>query len=305
LSQFSDYYFFHNLFQKAALYQKQYITLKDSLMGNELTQNMAAIQSEYEQRTHQAAISQKDALLQQERYQVYAVGFIALLIIVVIFILIRIYLLKLNHVQQKKLGMVEVQATERERENLAKELHDGVGTDLIAIKLRVMGVLNQHTIDANTSQEVEEQFQSITKTVKNISYGLTPPGLDRFGLFSALSNYFTKINESADVAIHFNNSGADHQKGPVTITIFRVLQELISNSLKHAVAKNIRITIESFDDLINILFEDDGKGFSPSAVKRGLGLYNVESRVKSLGGTIALESGPIGTFFSIDIPLNK
>jgi hypothetical protein len=115
LSQFSDYYFFHNLFQKAALYQKQYITLKDSLMGNEFTQNMAAIQSEYEQRAHQAAIAQKDALLQQERYLVYAVGFIALLIIVVIFILIRIYLLKLNHVQQKKLGMVEVQATERER----------------------------------------------------------------------------------------------------------------------------------------------------------------------------------------------
>jgi signal transduction histidine kinase len=91
----------------------------------------------------------------------------------------------------------------------------------------------------------------------------------------------------------------------LNIAVFRVLQELISNSLKHSDAKVITLHINSFDDLLNIVYEDNGKGFSWELANKGLGLYNIESRIQSINGQLRFDSGPFGISYTIDIPLKK
>jgi two-component system, NarL family, sensor histidine kinase LiaS len=87
------------------------------------------------------------------------------------------------------------------------------------------------------------------------------------------------------------------------VAIFRIIQELISNSLKHSKASGIRLHVSSFDDLISIVYEDNGKGFTWNGDSKGLGLYNIESRLQTLKGTLRFDSGEFGVSYTIDIPV--
>jgi signal transduction histidine kinase len=214
-------------------------------------------------------------------------------------------LLNLVNTQQQKLVHAEINITERERKRIAKELHDGVGTSITAIKLGVMSQLVSHLNGNVKIQEIEDQFQTTLKEIKDIAYALTPPDLERYGLCTALTGYVNKLSASIGKEIQLNMFGRDLPEGEAALSIFRILQELISNSLKHAKAKHINITINSFNDLLSIIFEDDGVGFEPDKVERGLGLANIESRVQLLNGTILLESTRYGVSYLIDIPMKE
>ncbi len=214
-------------------------------------------------------------------------------------------LLNLVNTQQQKLVHAEINITERERKRIAKELHDGVGTSITAIKLGVMSQLTQHLQGNPKILEIENQFQNTLREIKDIAYDLTPPDLERYGLFTAINNYVNKVSSSVGKEIRVNIFGNDLPEGEMALSVFRVLQELISNSLKHAEATEISITINSFNDLMSIIFEDNGKGFDPSTVEKGLGLTNIESRIQLLNGTILLESTHYGVSYLIDIPINE
>jgi signal transduction histidine kinase len=204
-----------------------------------------------------------------------------------------------NH--QIKLIQSELEAIEHERTRIAKDLHDSVGTDFSAIKLMVSQVLKKH--NEPKSEEIETQFQSTIQDIKSIIYGLSPPGLERYGLMAALKNYIEKLNGSIPVEIQLDTFGPEVKNIKITVAIFRIIQELISNSLKHSAASAIRLHVSSFDDLISIVYEDNGKGFNWSRESKGLGLYNIESRLQTLKGTLRFDSGDFGVSYTIDIPL--
>lgn len=205
-----------------------------------------------------------------------------------------------NH--QQKLIQSEIETLERERNRIARELHDGVGTNLTAIKLMVNQLLQNY--HAPQARDVEEQFQIALTELKDIIYGLTPPSLGRYGLFTALKNYVSKLNKSLDTMISLEIFGADTNNYEFNIMVFRIVQELISNSIKHSSAKHITIHINSFEDMLNIVYEDDGVGFSYEAGRKGLGLDNIESRIHSVNGTLKFDSGGHGICYTIDIPLH-
>ncbi len=199
----------------------------------------------------------------------------------------------------------EIKITERERKRISKELHDGVGTSLTAIRLGVMSQLARHANGSLAVQEIENQFQTALKEIKDIAYDLTPPDLERYGFFTALTGYVNKLSISIGVTIELNTYGKDLPESEVALSVFRILQELISNSLKHAEAKKISITINGFDDLMSIIFEDDGIGFDPNKIEKGLGLANIESRIQLLNGKILMESLNFGVSYLIDIPIKE
>jgi signal transduction histidine kinase len=207
-------------------------------------------------------------------------------------------LMTIANEHQQQLINSEISTQERERERIAKELHDSVGTDLSALKLIISQNLQKN------SNDVEEQLQSIIHEIKNIIYELTPPGLERFGLFKVLKNYIEKLNPIG-IQIQFDSYGDEIKDFNTSITIFRIIQELISNSLKHSSATNITITINSFPDLISILYEDNGIGFNYDSINPGLGLQNIESRIKLMQGTIAFDSSEFGICYTIDIPVQQ
>jgi signal transduction histidine kinase len=202
---------------------------------------------------------------------------------------------------QQKLIQSEVVTLERERNRIAKELHDGVGTNLSAIKLTVNQLLTNY--GDSRAGEVEEQFQLAINELKNIIYGLAPPSLERYGLFTALQNYINKISKNLPIDVSLKTYGYDVNNYELNIIIFRIVQELLSNSVKHSYAKNINIHISSFDDLLNLIYEDDGIGFKHAPTESGLGLDNIESRIQSVNGTFKFESGTFGVSYNIDIPL--
>jgi signal transduction histidine kinase len=235
-------------------------------------------------------------------------------VVVVLFILILLYLrhqqsiynqknhyLRIINEHQQKLIQSEIVTLERERNRISKELHDRVGTNLTAIKLTVNQILQTHK-DPHIG-DVEEQFQIAIREIKDIIYGLTPPSLERYGLFTSLKNYVGKLNKSIPINISLKTFGREVGGGNLNIILFRVLQELLNNSIKHSFAKNITIHINAFEDVLNIMYEDDGIGFSYDPLQSGLGLDNIESRIHSVNGTLKFDSGKFGISYTIDVPL--
>lgn len=210
--------------------------------------------------------------------------------------------LRIINEHQQKLIQSEIVTVERERNRISKELHDRVGTNLTAMKMTINQILKSHK-DPHAA-EVEEQFQVALHEIKEIIYALTPPSLERYGLFTSLKNYVGKLNKNIPIEISLKTFGKEVGGSDLNIILFRVLQELLNNSIKHSFAKNITIHINSFDDVLNIVYEDDGVGFSYDPLKSGLGLDNIESRIHSVNGSLKFDSGKFGVSYTIDIPIN-
>lgn len=223
-----------------------------------------------------------------------------LAIVTLIYFYIR-YQVRIYKNHQLKLIQSELEAIEHERKRIAKDLHDSVGTDFSVIKMMVNQLLKKH--NEPKSEEIETQFQSTIQDIKSIIYGLSPPGLERYGLMAALTNYIEKLNGSIATQVHLKTFGAEVKDAKITVAIFRIIQELISNSLKHSNATSIRLHISSFEDMISIVYEDNGKGFAWDGQSKGLGLYNIESRLKALNGKLRFDSGQFGVSYTIDIPV--
>ena len=210
-------------------------------------------------------------------------------------------LLNLENEHQKKIIESEIQAIDRDRNRIAKDLHDGIGTTLTSIKMGINQVMTRY--NQNEANEVENRLQDVLKEVKNIIHDLTPPALMQFGLHEGLKNYIEKISSDTHVQVKLDVFGEEIKQPKINLFVFRIIQELVINSLKHANAKNITIHLNAFDDLLNILYEDDGIGFVADEVTRGNGLYNIESRIQALQGKILFETSSKGVSYSIDIPL--
>jgi signal transduction histidine kinase len=203
---------------------------------------------------------------------------------------------------QQKLIEAELTAREGERSRIAKDLHDSVGTSLAAAK---MGLYKTFKGTNPNVSIIEEQLQETMQEVKSIVNELFPAGLDRYGITKVVNNYIQNIMSRFEIKIEVHTFGPDLNDQKININLFRIVQELLSNSLKHAKAKNITIHINSFDDRINILYQDDGIGFSKESSKIGSGLLNIESRVQTLNGKLQLEASQFGVSYCIDVPIKQ
>ena len=211
--------------------------------------------------------------------------------------------LGLIYEQQKKLLNAEIEATERERSRIAKDLHDGIGMDLVSIRLMANKIAKK--TDDKDALEIQSQLQKTISEIQNIIYELTPSGLKLFGLSYGLENYISMVQRNHPIEINLNYLGEEVKDQQVGAMIFRIIQELVTNSIKHAQCKIISIDIIVSSSTIEINYQDNGIGFDPDNVNPGLGLSNIRSRVESLSGQINVESGAVGTNYTILLPLRK
>lgn len=191
-----------------------------------------------------------------------------------------------------------IQTEERERKRFAKDLHDGLGPLLSTVKLSVSS-LAQMKHDP-TSNEIIENTELVIneaiKSLKEISDNLSPHVLNNFGLIKALNNFINKINAAKTIRINLQTDLKDERfDSNVEVVLYRVLCELINNTIKHANAKKIHISLTKDDEYLSILYKDDGKGFDVSKVidqpaSTGMGFSNIYSRINSLKGEINVES---------------
>ncbi len=205
-----------------------------------------------------------------------------------------------NH--QQELIQSEVEALERDRRRIAKDLHDGVGTALTSVKWMVNDAIRHKPLDPeHTSRKINDNFNEIILEIKRIIYDLNPPALERYGLEVGLKNFVDRVNERTDIKVQLDYFGAGDIASKVSTTIYRIVQELVNNTLKHSHATEIKIHVNHFDDIINVMYEDNGIGMR-EVQYNGLGIHNIESRVQTLKGRMSLESNEKGTFYNFDIP---
>jgi signal transduction histidine kinase len=204
------------------------------------------------------------------------------------------------YLHQQKLLNIEIDTLETERSRISKDLHDGIGTGLVVLKMKIYKFISSSS--PTVADEVEHQFQDTIGEIRKIIFELTPPGLEKYGLLNTLQAYIEKIKKDTDIEIEFYSTGPEYEEKGKTILAFRIIQELISNSLKHSQANKITLHVNSFEEEMNIIYEDNGIGFAIDSKKKGHGLHNIESRIKALKGSMQADSGNFGVSFIFTIP---
>ncbi len=200
---------------------------------------------------------------------------------------------------EKRLINAIIQTEEKERRRFAKDLHDGLGPLLSTVKLSV-STLKEMENDPDKKHIIQNADLIINesiKSIKEISNNLSPHILNNFGLASALKNFSHKIEESKAININFESNAFDQRFDEnIEVILYRITCELITNTLKHANAKNIEIVLTLQPKCIIISYTDDGIGFDvneaiyDSATPKGMGYKNIISRINTIKGKIDIES---------------
>jgi signal transduction histidine kinase len=198
---------------------------------------------------------------------------------------------------QEKLLYSNILTQEKERKRIAKDLHDDLGSKLNVI------FLNMHRIEraAKASPSILEMVSDINEvinmaidTTRKISHDLLPPTLDSFGLIEAVNELcepYQKSN-SVNVSLEVKQNEGRLADQTTELNLFRIIQELISNSIKHGQAELISIDLWLGTKKLELEYRDNGKGFDLNGLnkKKGLGTQNMESRVKMMGGKMNMQS---------------
>ncbi len=201
---------------------------------------------------------------------------------------------KIRKENESRIFSAIIKTEERERQTFAKELHDGLGPILSSVKMAVSAI-NQSITDDTNKQIIHKTNLAIDEaiiTIKEISNKLSPHILTNFGLEKALRNFLDTIIINKNIAVTFRSNIEKKRYDYTAETVlYRVLCELLSNTLHHAQAQNISMYIQDSDKELTIIYTDDGIGFSPEDTNlSGMGLSNIQSRIASIHGTVSIES---------------
>lgn len=183
---------------------------------------------------------------------------------------------------------------ENERQRFAKELHDGLGPVLSSVKM-ILSALNQSVENDENKEVIQKTKFAIDEaiiTIKEVSNKLSPHILTNFGLEKALRNFIETLRFNKTLTIDFQtNTTKIRFKNSVETVLYRVVCELISNTIRHAQAQKIVIIIQLENNQLCIDYSDDGIGFQTDTMSQtSMGISNMQSRIKSIHGTINFES---------------
>lgn len=225
---------------------------------------------------------------------------ISLVLLVGVFYIRKIFqfMKRLDEIRREtenKVLSAVIRTEEKERQRFAKELHDGLGPLLSVVKMLLSG------LDAKADPEVNEKIKQNLKqavdeaivSVRDISANISPHILNNFGLKDAVEAFIKRLGSAEGIEIRFTtNLGGQRFTYNVEVILYRVMCELINNTLKHAVAHNIRIDLQLREQTIYLDYSDDGIGFDVSreATEYGMGLDNILYRLKSGNGDIEIIS---------------
>jgi PAS domain S-box-containing protein len=204
-----------------------------------------------------------------------------------------------------------IKAEEQERERISRDIHDGLGPLLSTIKLYVNELESgdlEHQEKTEMLKQTNELINEAISGTRAISNNLSPHLIMDFGLVKAVESFCKKVNLAQKTRINFESSlGPDRFDQTIEIVLYRVITELINNTLKHASATKIEIYLELIDQVLQLTYLDDGIGFDKdivmSAETAGMGMKNIISRLRSINGNYRIHSRP-GAGFLIVVEIN-
>ena len=211
--------------------------------------------------------------------------------------------------QKQKLAEAVIESQEIERSRVARDLHDGIGSSLIGIRLMLENYFSKYeSHDANDIEHRSKLLNSLKSTsteVRNISHDLSPKDIEISGLFQALNNLINSLNMyESGIEFSFIQVGENLAiEKKHEINIFRIVNELLTNIIKHSDASKASLQCLHFNDTLQLIMEDNGKGFKEDKVVEGIGLRNIRSRIDYMNGILTIDSGIMGTTCLIEISL--
>lgn len=291
--------------------------LGDSLRGIEIKTHINELEKKYETIEKEQKILKLTQRVRQNTWT--TIGLIGL--ILALFILAYIWLNNVRYknkiLEQEKEKIQKdqkiqatasiIQGQEEERHRLAKDLHDGLGGILSGLRYTLDNVsknLRPSTDNSKTLVGAIEMLDMAIAEMRKVSHNMMPESLKRFGLDETLKDYVARLNASLPMKIHYQSYYYHKSDQALEINIYRILQEIINNAVKHAEASDLFIQLDYKDENINITAEDNGKGFDTSDASKmnGMGLKNIANRVKYMNGVWELNSTPgQGTLIVIEI----
>ncbi len=220
---------------------------------------------------------------------------------------------KLMEEQIKQLPQRIIAAQEAERQRIANDMHDDLGQSLATLKMFLQSFWLQEYKKGKTDHRPKEQerillyLNGIIEKSRNLAMQLRPATLEGLGLGVALDLMCKEIKQSSQLRIGLHHGNIDHLnfKAP-TINVFRIVQEALTNIIKHAKATKVEIRISKVRRQLRIIIKDDGQGFDIGIKSSGLGLATMRERANLLGGTITFNSGSSqGTIMALDVPIQE
>jgi two-component system, NarL family, sensor kinase len=309
----TDYFTKVKEYPLALQYSQLYNALKDSLINEENFGLTAELQFKYEaekKETENQKLKYENKLSEAElvrsaQQKKWIFGFFTLLIVGLIGIF---YFVVKNNKAKQKLRQQELISnttfeTERnERTRIARELHDGIGQKLSVVKMQ----LSMNPSDTNGVQQLVDET---IRDVRNVSHDLMPEEIKK-GLVPAVENLSEQINYTnsttqtlLSISEAFRNRRFNEK---IELYLYRIIQEIVNNALKHAEAKNIHISMDIEGDMARVIVKDDGIGYisNDRINKEGIGIKNIQSRVEALKGMLKHKSEKgEGTNYQILIPV--
>lgn len=303
---------------------KNFVVYKDSLVDVEKNKQIAEIQTKYETEKKDNAIlllSRENELKEAAittRNWVIATLVLTMGIVAMTFIIWRGYqeqkLVREQQEQKMKLRdaqiRAEIESQENERKRFARDLHDGMGQSISALKLMLQSLPVNASLEERVAlvERSEILLNDMHQEIRRIAFNLMPHVLVQHGLVTALDESIQRINASGQVLVRVSSYDMPKRLPEVQeISLYRITQEWINNVIKYAQATLIEVQLFGYDNEIVIIIEDDGLGFNPERLERseGNGWKNIRTRLSLIKGSWELDSaeGRKGTSFILRVPI--
>lgn len=214
---------------------------------------------------------------------------------------------KRNLELQKANALAEISAMEKERARIAADLHDDLGPVLSVVKFRVDHVVSDESGEKEELVKASEQLDELIGRMREVANNLMPSALHRKGLISAIEEFISNASASSGIAILFEGEKDLNIGEDKSINVYRVIQEVVHNCIKHSKATKMEIELENHNGYLKITCRDNGVGFDYiklSKESEGIGLRSIKNRTEIMDGSLVVESKPgKGSIFLLEIPI--
>jgi two-component system, NarL family, sensor kinase len=301
-------------------YMKEASAITDSINNERIRRNAIEFETKYETAKKDAQIRLQQAAIKQKNTLNYYLISAAAALFIISLLAYRNYSHK-QHLQLQRINELETEkylsateavlkGEEQERTRLAKDLHDGLGGMLSGIKYSLNTMKGNLIMTPENAQAFERSMDMLDSSIhemRRVAHNMMPEALVKFGLDVALKDFCSGITHSGALKVKYQSLNMENLEIDQTtsITLYRIVQELIHNTIKHASAKNAIVQISTIDDRLHLEVEDDGIGFNTDILDRakGIGWRNIQNRIEFLKGKWDIHS-EIGKGTSVHIELN-
>lgn len=293
-------------YRESLMNKKKYLTVKDSLYTQSSAQSLAYYQTLYESEKKEKELVSKNAnidLLERDNSSFKKLMFFISVAGMLTFGIVLLYRNQLHHkkkkILQEEFSQDLLASQEQERKRISKDLHDGLGQRLLVLKNKLV---------ANGDEDSKKMVDSTIEEVRSISRDLHPFQLEELGITKAIEHTLTQIDENTTLFISSEIENIDHLFTPEQeVNIYRIVQESLSNTLKHANAEASKVSIKKLANSVTVSIRDNGVGFDFTEKLhslKSLGLKTLLERTKFLNGKMIVQSQkPKGTLLQFEFPL--